>query len=199
MSSFRQDVNEWFRKEEEAEAARMKELSKEEARKDTEQKEGEQAAAALFAAFKEAVETEIREVGRGFEVSHPSITGADVEILVNTRWLLTAKLEGKKVTTDVYLGAAWENPRMREESGTYGTSVYTIALDNEGNWFWRRDMVASNNAENRKHLPVTTFLTTSARAASVPHNSEFIELFLNQALWLLKNGQARPSNGTFIV
>ena len=138
------------------------------------------------------VKTQIEAVGRVFSLPAHSQKGADIEIVVRDKWLLTARFSGLTVSLDVYDLVAQNNPRMREQSASQDHTRYRLELDNQEVWQWKHDggsapLVRAPIFNPNAHAPSN--LTTEAMVAHI----------LDKALELANEEKPRRSGNSFQV
>lgn len=146
----------------------------------------------MTAEIAQQVKAQIEAVGRVFSLpAHPQ-KGADVEIVVRDKWLLTARFTGLTIALDVYNLVAQNNPRMREESASQDHTRYRLELDNKELWQWKHDGGSGPVARAAVFSP-------SAHAPSTLTTEALIAHILDKALELANEQPPRRSGNAFQV
>lgn len=145
----------------------------------------------LTAELVQQVKSQVQEVGRLFSLpTHPQ-KGAEIEIVVRDKWLLTVKLVGLGLYIDVYELAAQNNPRMRDRSDSQDHSQYKLELTDKEEWQWKHTSSSSPRVR-------ATVFTPGSHAPYNLTNQALISHVLEKTLALAQEEKARSSGG-FII
>ncbi len=189
--SFAEKARELLAKEEADQAKQVVAQETAERRRERLTAEGPARYQQLTAELVQQVKSQVQEAGRLFSLpAHPQ-KGAEIEIVVRDKWLLTVKLTGLGLYMDVYELAAQGNPRMRDRSESQDHCQYRLELTDKEEWSWRHTSSSSPRARPAVFTPGTY-------APSSLTNSALITHVLDKALALAQEETSRPSGG-FII
>lgn len=146
----------------------------------------------LTAEIAQHVKAQIEAVGRVFSLPAHSQKGAEVEVVVRDKWLLTVRFSGLTVTLDVYNLAAQNNPRMRDESDSQDHSRYQLELNNKELWQWKYEGGSAPRVRAAVFSP-------SAHAPSNLTNEALVAHILDKALGLANEDTPRKSGNGFQI
>ena len=145
----------------------------------------------LTAELVHQVKSQVQEAGRLFSLpAHPQ-KGAEIEIVVRDKWLLTVKLVDLGLYIDVYDLVAQGNPRLRDRSASQDHSQYRLELTDKEEWQWRH----TSNSSPRIRASV---LAPNTYAPSSLTNPDLITHVLEKALAVAEEEKPLPS-GSFII
>lgn len=188
---FVEKARELLAKEDAAQARQVAAQETAERRRERLQAEGPVHYQQLTAELIHQVKSQVLEVGRLFSLpAHPQ-KGADLEVVVRDKWLLTVKLVGLGLYLDVYDLVAQGNPRMRDRSDSQDHSQYQLELTDKETWHWRRTSSSSPRTRAAIFSPSTHSPSSLTTEALVGH-------VLEKVLALAEEEKPRASGG-FII
>lgn len=101
-----------------------------------EQEQGPGIAHSNMESISRGISEAISQTRRDFQIARHSQKNADIEIVINKKWLLTVTLKGVELEIYLYNLLAQNNPRLRSESDHLDFQAYKLVLSKGNEWNW---------------------------------------------------------------